>query len=101
MPRPDQLAAALGRAGAAPGSFVVIYCRSHNTMAARLWWMLSAIGFDGAAVLNGGWKRWTSEGRPTSAKATAYLPATLMARPRHGGFVGRGVVLGEIGEREI
>ena len=100
MPRADQLATALGRAGVAPGTFVVIYCRSHNTMAARLWWMLRAIGFDDAAVLNGGWKKWTSEGRPTTVQATTYPPATLVARPRPGAFVGKEAVLGAIGDRD-
>jgi thiosulfate/3-mercaptopyruvate sulfurtransferase len=96
MPTPDQLAAALGRAGVGPGTFVVAYCRSHNTMAARLWWMLRAIGFDDAAVLNGGWKKWTSEGRPTNTETMSYAPTTLVARPRTGLFVGKDAVLAAI-----
>jgi len=94
MPKPHELAAALGRAGVGPGTFVVVYCRSHNTMAARLWWMLRAIGFDEAAVLSGGWKKWTSEGRPTNTARVSYAPATLVARPRPGLFVGKDDVLG-------
>jgi thiosulfate/3-mercaptopyruvate sulfurtransferase len=96
MPTADRLAAALGRAGVGPGTFVVAYCRSHNTMAARLWWMLRAIGFDDAAVLNGGWKKWTSEGRPLSTVATSYAPTTLDAHPRPGLFVGKDAVLAAI-----
>ncbi|MGH7331789.1 MAG: sulfurtransferase [Candidatus Rokuibacteriota bacterium] len=89
MPKADQLASALGRAGVGSGTFVVAYCRSHNTMAARLWWMLRAIGFDDAAVLNGGWKQWTSDGRPVSTTATSYTATTLNAQPRPGLFVGK------------
>jgi len=96
MPKPDRLAAALGHAGVGPGTFVVVYCRSHNTMAARLWWMLRAIGFDDAAVLSGGWKKWTSEGRPVSTEAASYPPTTLGARPRPGLFVGQDAVLAAI-----
>ncbi len=92
MPKVDQLAAALGRAGVGPGTFVVVYCRSHNTMAARLWWMLRAIGFDDAAVLSGGWKKWTSEGRPTSTERVSYASTTFVARPRAGLFVGKEAV---------
>jgi thiosulfate/3-mercaptopyruvate sulfurtransferase len=100
MPKSEPLAAALGRAGVGPGTFVVIYCRSHNTMAARLWWMLRAIGFDDAAVLSGGWKAWTSEGRPVTAAVTTYAPATLVARPRPGLFVGKEAVRAAIDDPE-
>ncbi len=100
MPKPEPLAAALGRAGVGRGMFVVIYCRSHNTMAARLWWMLHAIGFDEAAVLSGGWKKWTSEGRPVTTEVGAYQPATLVAHPRPGLFVGKEAVRAAIEDPE-
>ena len=64
MPQPAHLAAAFGRLGVGPGTFVVLYCRDHNVFSARLWWMLRAIGFDDAAVLDGGFVRWVMEGRP-------------------------------------
>jgi thiosulfate/3-mercaptopyruvate sulfurtransferase len=98
MPRPEPLAAALGRVGVGDDAFVVIYCRSHNTMAARLWWMLRSIGFDAAAVLSGGWKKWTSEGRPVTREATVYPRASLVARPRPGLFVGKDAVRAAIGD---
>src|SRR5258705_10856293 len=67
--------------------------------AARVWWMLRAVGFDDAAVLNGGWRKWTSEGRPTSTEPGAYPPARFVARPRPGLFVGKNAVLAGLGER--
>jgi thiosulfate/3-mercaptopyruvate sulfurtransferase len=37
--------------------------------------MLRALGFDGAAVLDGGFDRWKAEERPTeSGPARGYLP---------------------------
>jgi thiosulfate/3-mercaptopyruvate sulfurtransferase len=98
MPAPEHLASALGAVGVGPDTFVVIYCRSHNMMAARLWWMLRAIGFDEAAVLSGGWKKWTSEGRPLTSEVRPYPRATLVARPRPGLFVGKDAVLSAIGD---
>jgi thiosulfate/3-mercaptopyruvate sulfurtransferase len=98
MPGPEHLAQALGQVGVGPGTFVVIYCRSHNTMAARLWWMLRAIGFDDAAVLNGGWKKWTSEGRLVTTEVRPYPRATLVARPRPGLFVAKEAVLSALGD---
>jgi hypothetical protein len=56
----------MGRLGVDEGTRVVLYCRDHNVRAARVWWMLRAFGFDTAAVLNGGWVKWTQEGRPAS-----------------------------------
>jgi thiosulfate/3-mercaptopyruvate sulfurtransferase len=67
--------------------------------AARVWWMLRAAGFDHAAVLNGGWKKWTLEGRPTSTAPCAYPPGRFVARPRPELFVGKEAVLTGLGER--
>jgi thiosulfate/3-mercaptopyruvate sulfurtransferase len=57
------------------------------------------VGFDDAAVLNGGWKKWTFEGRPTSTEPCAYPPARFVARPRPALFVGKGAVLAGLGQR--
>ena len=32
--------------------------------ASRMWWMLRYLGHEAAAVLDGGWAKWTREGRP-------------------------------------
>jgi thiosulfate/3-mercaptopyruvate sulfurtransferase len=48
--------------------------------ATRAWWMLRAFGFENAAVLDGGWKKWTLEGRATSTEARE--PAAARFTPR-------------------
>src|SRR5262249_6931648 len=73
--------------------------RAVNMWAARVWWMLRAVGFDRAGVLNGGWKKWTLEGRPTSTEPCAYPSARFVARPRPELFVGKEAVLAGPGER--
>jgi thiosulfate/3-mercaptopyruvate sulfurtransferase len=98
MPTPAHVARAFGRHGIAPGTFVVLYCRDHNVFAARLWWMLRAIGFDDAAVLNGGLVRWTAEGRPLTTEVRRHPEAHLDARPREGLFVGKAAVRAAIGD---
>jgi len=80
MPSPERFAAAMGRLGAGDGTRVVVYDRAMNMWAARLWWMLRAFGFQDARVLDGGWRRWTSEGRPSSVSEPDYPPATFRAR---------------------
>jgi thiosulfate/3-mercaptopyruvate sulfurtransferase len=93
------MAASMARLGVGEGTRVVLYDRAVNMWAARVWWMLRAVGFDQAAVLNGGWKKWTLEGRPTSTAPCAHPPARFVARPRPELFVGKGAVLAGLGER--
>jgi thiosulfate/3-mercaptopyruvate sulfurtransferase len=77
MPTPVHVAEAFGRTGVGPSPFTVLYCRDHNTFAARLWWMLRAIGWDDAAVLNGGFVRWVAEGRPVTTAVRRHQGARL------------------------
>ena len=99
MPPAEAMAAAMARLGVGEGTRVVLYDRFVNMWAARVWWMLRAVGFEQAAVLNGGWRKWTLEGRPTSAEPCAYPPARFVARPRPELFAGKDAVLAGLGER--
>ena len=65
MPPVAQLEAAFARHGVGRGSRVVLYSIGSMMWATRFWWILKSLGFDGAAVLNGGFDRWKAEGRPT------------------------------------
>ena len=82
MPPAPQFAKAMSRYGVGEGTRVVLYDDMLNAWAARIWWMLRAFGFDNAAVLNGGWKKWTLEGRPVSTAPPQYPPGQFTARPR-------------------
>ncbi|HXP73096.1 MAG TPA: rhodanese-like domain-containing protein [Stellaceae bacterium] len=87
MPDVAALEAAFGRHGI--GSMM---------WATRFWWMLKALGFDGAAVLDGGFDKWRAEGRPLEAgPAKGYPPARFVAKPRPGRFVDKDAVLAAIG----
>jgi thiosulfate/3-mercaptopyruvate sulfurtransferase len=74
MPPTEQFADAMERYGVGDDSRVVLYDAGANVWAARVWWMLRAFGFERAAVLNGGLKKWMSEGRPTASGATPAQP---------------------------
>jgi thiosulfate/3-mercaptopyruvate sulfurtransferase len=80
MPSADQFASVMSRLGVAEGTRVVLYDRMVNIWAARVWWMLRAFGFTNAAILDGGWAKWTAEGRPTSAAPAAYPFGNFVAR---------------------
>jgi len=75
MPSPEQFAAAMGALGVGDGSRVVVYDASGSSWAARVWWMLRWIGFDQAALLDGGLAAWTAQGEPLSTE-----PSTRPAR---------------------
>jgi thiosulfate/3-mercaptopyruvate sulfurtransferase len=92
VPTPERFARAMGALGVGDGNRVVLYDSRVNMWAARVWWMLRSFGFDAAAVLDGGWRAWTTDGRPTSTEAPAWAPATFTARPRPGLFVGKETV---------
>ncbi len=97
MPPARQFAAEMGRLGVGDGVRVVLYDRAVNMWAARVWWMLRAFGFDGAAVLNGGWKKWTLEKRPTTTDDGARPARTFAAKPRPDLIADKQAVLAAVG----
>ena len=98
MPALDDLAARFAARGIGEGTRAVLYLRVSVQWATRAWWMLRAVGFDDAAVLDGGFDKWSAEGRPTEAAETRYPAATLAARPRPGLFIGKEEVRVAIGD---
>lgn len=98
MPAADDLAARFAAKGIGAGTRVVLYSRKSMQWATRVWWMLRAIGFDDAAILDGGFDKWSAEGRPTETAETRYPASTLTARPRPGLFIGKDEVKAAIGE---
>lgn len=85
VPTPEALAAALARLGVGEDSEVVTYDSGGGIWAARLWWMLRAIGVP-AAVLDGGLEAWESGGRPLASgddtdPVPAVAPVTPVVRP--------------------
>lgn len=98
MLEPQELGERLGRLGVADGLRVVLYSRENIQWSTRVWWMLRAIGFDNAAILDGGWTKWTLEQRPVSAAPATYPPGRITVRPRPDLFVGRDAVLSAIGD---
>ena len=101
MPSVARLEAAFGRHGVGPGTRVVLYSIGTMMWATRFWWMLRSLGFDDAAVLDGGLDKWKAEGRPLETGAPrGYPPATFAATPREGLFVDAARVKDAIGRRD-
>lgn len=98
---PEATADAFARHGVDAGSRVILYSRGGPQWATRFWWMLRWIGFDNAAILNGGLETWMAEGRALSKEAANYPPGNLKARPRPELFVGKDAMLAAIGDGAI
>ena len=77
MPSPERFAAAMGELGVGDDSRVVLYDAMGSSWAARVWWMLRWIGFDRAALLDGGLEAWTAAGGELSTEPVARTPRSL------------------------
>ena len=66
---PERFAAAMDRLGIGDDTVVVAYADEHGSGPFRLWWACRVYGHDNVVVLDGGWEKWTAEGRPVPAGA--------------------------------
>jgi thiosulfate/3-mercaptopyruvate sulfurtransferase len=100
MPATVGLAEAFGRHGIGEGTRVILYSIGSMMWATRFWWMLRSLGFDDAAVLDGGLDKWKAESRPLeSGPAKGYPAAHFKATPRPGLFVDKAAVSAALEDR--
>ncbi|MDH3336321.1 MAG: sulfurtransferase [Gammaproteobacteria bacterium] len=102
VPTPEHFAAAMSALGVGDDSRVVLYDSSGSSAwAARVWWMLRWIGFDRAALLDGGLAAWTAQGHVLSTEP-ARRPAeelTIALRPEL--IVDKDEVLAAVGDDSV
>jgi thiosulfate/3-mercaptopyruvate sulfurtransferase len=80
---PEKLARVLGGLGIGDEHLVVAYDdHASNQFATRLWWLLRYYGHDRCRVLNGGWTKWTAEGRAVSPDIPAHPPTVFTPKVR-------------------
>ena len=75
VPSPAQFAAQMGELGIGDSTRVVAYDRVGMMTVGRAWWMLRYFGHDAVSILDGGFAKWTAEGRSTEAGTPAPRPA--------------------------
>jgi thiosulfate/3-mercaptopyruvate sulfurtransferase len=76
LPTPAEFEALMSRLGIGPATRVIAYDERGGIYATRLWWILNYYGHTNAAVLDGGWVKWTLEQRATSKDV---VPVTASA----------------------
>src|SRR6478736_4186398 len=77
LPSAAAFGQAMGRLGIGSGDRTIVYDNSPIRTAARGWFMLRHFGASQVAILDGGFQKWTAEGRPTESGEPA---------PRHAKF---------------
>jgi thiosulfate/3-mercaptopyruvate sulfurtransferase len=82
VPTAEAFAEAIGRQGIGDDTTVVAYDTTAGMWAARLWWLLRYFGHDRVAVLDGGWQRWTEEGRSVTDTPTVLGPERFTPQVR-------------------
>lgn len=87
LPAVDVLAATIGRLGISNDTQVVVYDQDTGLYASRLWWSLRYLGHTTVALLDGGWAKWTREGRPSAAGDERPAAARFTPSVRRGSAV--------------
>ena len=78
---PDTMKEVMERMGIGDDHLVVAYDSNGALWSTRLWWVLNYHGHSNVKVLNGGWKKWYDEGRPTSISTPTTSEATFTPQP--------------------
>ena len=77
---PTRFAQAMAERGIGDDTDVVVVDHTGGHFATRLWWALRYHGHDRVAVLDGGYAKWTTEGRPMVTETPT--PTTAVFTPR-------------------
>ncbi|HEX3864326.1 MAG TPA: sulfurtransferase [Stellaceae bacterium] len=102
LPNAADFAAGISKFGIGNGTRVILYSTTSPQWATRIWWMLRNYGFDNAAVLNGGFQKWTREGRPVEIGPGKTRPtATFTVREDRKLMVGKEAVRDAIGDTAV
>jgi thiosulfate/3-mercaptopyruvate sulfurtransferase len=79
-PGAEQFAREVSALGISSDNTIVAYDSGAWVAAPRAWWMFLSFGHSNVKVLDGGLKKWLSEGRPTHSGAVTPKPGKFRAR---------------------
>lgn len=77
LPDPAAFAAAMGARGVGSAMRAIVYAPGGIGHAARMWWMLRAMGHDAVAVLDGSLAEWRAAGHPVATGHPAPRPPAV------------------------
>ncbi|MCX5568608.1 3-mercaptopyruvate sulfurtransferase [Kaistia nematophila] len=80
LPSAEQFGATVGDLGISETQTIVVYDGAGLFSAPRVWWTFRVMGAKDVRILEGGFPKWTAEGRPVEAGATSPAPKVFHAR---------------------
>ena len=78
LPSPEAFAAAVGALGIGADDMIVVYDTAGLFAAARVWWTFRLFGATRVHILDGGFPRWTAEGRPVESGSASPQPRAFV-----------------------
>jgi thiosulfate/3-mercaptopyruvate sulfurtransferase len=97
LPEPAAFARRVEAAGIGDDDLVVVYDDVGGWVAARLWWMLDALGHREVVVLDGGYAAWTAAGSAVATDVAAPAPGRLTLATRWDRTIDREALRGRLG----
>lgn len=79
MPPVEKFLSKVRRLGVGDGHQIVVYDTKGIFSAPRVWWMFRHMGHENIAVLDGGFPKWLSEGRPVTSEKTVIKDRHMIA----------------------
>ena len=80
---PNKLKRVLEAFGISDDALIVAYdAHPASQFATRFWWLMRLYGNENVRVLNGGWKKWTAENRPTAQEISDCSPTVFTPKPQ-------------------
>ena len=92
LPKLEILAESFKKQGIGSDYHVILYSRNGAQWSARIWWMLRAVGFDRASILDGGFNQWQKKNLPTSKGNLTFSESDFVFSPRNNIFVNKDAV---------
>ena len=101
LPAMDSFKTLLGRLGVTPGGQVVVYDNAGGAIAARMWWLLRWAGHEAVALLDGGFPKWRSEGRPVTDETVPDAELRYPVSVREDGWISTEEVAAALAEGRL
>ncbi|MCP5382147.1 MAG: 3-mercaptopyruvate sulfurtransferase [Kordiimonadaceae bacterium] len=80
MPSNEKMSSRVRKMGISNRNHIVVYDNSDFNSAARAWFMFKNFGHEDISILDGGFKKWSKEGRPTQSDIPAFSSSHYQAQ---------------------